>query len=89
MDEPLVSLEEATAERLREVMLALLSRHPTAVLFVTHDVLEAVRLGARVIALPPRRAASWPILRLALGAPCGTSGGSHGLREQVLAAQQQ
>lgn len=55
MDEPFVSLDEATAERLRELLLGLLARRPATVLFVTHDSREAVRLADRLVVLdgPP------------------------------------
>ena len=51
LDEPFVSLDEATAERLRDLLGALLARHPATVLFVTHDSREAVRLADRIVAL--------------------------------------
>jgi ABC-type nitrate/sulfonate/bicarbonate transport system ATPase subunit len=53
MDEPFVSLEEAMAERLRQMLLDVLRARPTSVLFVTHDVSEAVLLADRVLLLSP------------------------------------
>lgn len=57
MDEPFVSLDEQTAERLRDLLAELIERRPTTVLFVTHDSREAVRLADRVVVLagPPVR----------------------------------
>jgi ABC-type nitrate/sulfonate/bicarbonate transport system ATPase subunit len=57
MDEPFVSLDESTAERLRDLLAELIERRPTTVLFVTHDSREAVRLADRVVVLagPPVR----------------------------------
>jgi len=57
MDEPFVSLDENTAERLRDLLAELIARRPTTVLFVTHDSREAVRLADRVVVLagPPVR----------------------------------
>lgn len=57
MDEPFVSLDEQTSERLRDLLADLVARHPTTVLFVTHDSREAVRLADRVVVLagPPVR----------------------------------
>jgi ABC-type nitrate/sulfonate/bicarbonate transport system ATPase subunit len=57
MDEPFVSLDEQTADRLRDLLAELIERHPTTVLFVTHDSREAVRLADRVVVLagPPVR----------------------------------
>ena len=57
MDEPFVSLDEATAEKLRDLLAELIERRPATVLFVTHDSREAVRLADRVVVLagPPVR----------------------------------
>ncbi len=49
MDEPFVSVDEATAERLRQLLLRVWSARPTTVLFVTHDSREAVELGQRLL----------------------------------------
>ena len=51
MDEPFVSLDEPSADTLRELLLALWRERPTTVLFVTHDVREAIRLGERLVIL--------------------------------------
>lgn len=49
MDEPFASLDEATAERLRRLLLALWRSRPSAVLLVTHDLGEAVELADRIL----------------------------------------
>jgi NitT/TauT family transport system ATP-binding protein len=66
MDEPFVSLDEATAQRLRELLLGLLARHPATVLFVTHNAHEAVQLAERVVRLSgsPARVAAEETVRL-------------------------
>src|SRR5690606_2960190 len=51
MDEPFVSLDEPTAHRLRLLLLDVWSRRPTTVLFVTHDLREAVLLADRILLL--------------------------------------
>jgi len=51
MDEPFVSLDEATAQKLRLMLLDIWQRRPTTVLFVTHDTREAVLLADRIIRL--------------------------------------
>lgn len=51
MDEPFVSLDDPTAQDLRELLVELWSRRPTTVLFVTHDRSEAVMLGTRILRL--------------------------------------
>ncbi len=51
MDEPFVSLDDPTAQDLRELLVELWSRRPTTVLFVTHDRSEAVMLATRILRL--------------------------------------
>lgn len=51
MDEPFVSLDEPTAQRLRELLLEIWSRRPTTVLFVSHDTREVARLPDRVVVM--------------------------------------
>ena len=51
LDEPFVSLDPATANRLRRLLLDALDRRDTAMLFVTHDLGEAVMLAERIIVL--------------------------------------
>lgn len=51
LDEPFVSLDMPVANRLRELLLNLWQQHDSTVLFVTHDLREALALGDRVIFL--------------------------------------
>jgi len=51
MDEPFVSLDEATADRLRELLSGMLAQRPATVLFVTHDSRDAIRMAGRIIVL--------------------------------------
>ncbi len=53
MDEPFSSLDAATADRLRELLIGTLRARPTSVLFVTHDLREAVSLADRILLLSP------------------------------------
>lgn len=53
MDEPFVSLDEATAERMRALLVELWQRYRPTVLFVTHDLKEALALAQRMILLSP------------------------------------
>lgn len=54
LDEPFVSLDERTAERLRQLLLDVWSaRHTTAVL-VTHNPREAIMLADNLVLLAPR-----------------------------------
>ena len=56
LDEPFVSLDEQTAERLRHLLLSVWSARPTTALMVTHNLREALMLSDRVIVLSPRPA---------------------------------
>src|SRR3990170_662600 len=51
MDEPFVSLDDPTAQGLRELLIGLWNKRPTTVLFVTHDRTEAVMLATRILRL--------------------------------------
>jgi len=53
LDEPFVSLDEATAERLRALLVDIWTRRPTTVLFVSHDTREVVQLADRIVLLTP------------------------------------
>jgi ABC-type nitrate/sulfonate/bicarbonate transport system ATPase subunit len=53
MDEPFVSLDSPTADRLRAMLLAQWQRCGASVLFVTHDLREALTLADRVCFLSP------------------------------------
>ncbi|CAI8829186.1 ABC transporter ATP-binding protein [Methylocaldum szegediense] len=51
MDEPFVSLDPPTARRVRELVVTLWQERPHTVLFVTHDLREAIELADRLIFL--------------------------------------
>lgn len=53
MDEPFVSLDPPTARRIRELVAGLWRERPHTVLFVTHDLREAIELADRLIFLAP------------------------------------
>lgn len=53
MDEPFVSLDPATAETMIALSERLIAEERPATLFVTHDRLEAERLGDRILMLRP------------------------------------
>jgi len=54
LDEPLISLDSARAERLRTRLTAWWQAHHPTVVMVTHDFHEAVALSTSVIALAPQ-----------------------------------
>ena len=48
MDEPFASLDAITREELQHDLMAICAEHKTSILFVTHDIGEAVYLGNQV-----------------------------------------
>lgn len=53
MDEPFVSLDAQTAARMRSLLTRLWQHRPHTVLFVTHDLREAITLADRLVFLTP------------------------------------
>ncbi|GAB4368736.1 MAG: ATP-binding cassette domain-containing protein [Kiloniellaceae bacterium] len=56
LDEPFVSLDEHTADRLRALLIELWQTRRTTVLMVTHNVREAARLADRLLLMNGRPA---------------------------------
>ncbi len=56
MDEPLASLDAITQERIQNLFLELWKQRRFTMVFVTHDIEEAVFLGRRIIVLSERPA---------------------------------
>jgi NitT/TauT family transport system ATP-binding protein len=54
MDEPFASLDALTRRQMQELLIAVWERRRPSVLFVTHDVDEAIALGDRVVVLSAR-----------------------------------
>ena len=78
MDEPFASLDAITRDLLQGELLRVWRTTGSAVIFVTHDVREAVRLGQRVVLLssrPGRVVAEWDTSQ------------AHGLAEQKIVEQ--
>lgn len=53
LDEPFISLDTPVADRLRHLLLDLCQVHNATVVFVTHDLREAVQLGDRILFMSP------------------------------------
>lgn len=56
MDEPFGSLDAQTRWQMQEMLAKLQEREKISVVFVTHDVAEALILGGRILLLSPRPA---------------------------------
>lgn len=54
LDEPFVSLDDATASRLRALLIDLWSTHQTTTLMVTHNVKEAAQLADQILVFSNR-----------------------------------
>jgi NitT/TauT family transport system ATP-binding protein len=54
LDEPFVSLDERTADRLRHLLLEVWSAQPTTAILVTHNAREAILLADQLVLLAPR-----------------------------------
>jgi NitT/TauT family transport system ATP-binding protein len=53
MDEPFAALDALTRDRMQEELLLLCSETKSTVLFVTHSIAEAIRIGTRILLLTP------------------------------------
>ena len=53
LDEPLISLDAALAERMRRLLNAYWRQHRTTTLLVTHNLSEAAELSTRILILSP------------------------------------
>ena len=69
MDEPFSALDYQTRNRMRKELVATLAERPRTVVFVTHDIEEAVQIGDRVVVLGTRPAS----VRKELALPTGRS----------------
>ncbi|MEO1227753.1 MAG: ATP-binding cassette domain-containing protein [Myxococcota bacterium] len=64
MDEPFGALDAQTREEMQALLFRLYTERPCAIVFVTHDITEALALGDRVLVLssqPAKVAADFPI----------------------------
>ena len=53
LDEPFLSLDAPAANRMRLLLLGIWRRRPTTVIFVTHDLREALFLADRILFMSP------------------------------------
>jgi ABC-type nitrate/sulfonate/bicarbonate transport system ATPase subunit len=69
LDEPFSALDYQTRQRMRRELCTTLAARPRTVVFVTHDIEEAVQLGDRVVVLGARPSHVRRVLDLPPGRP--------------------
>ena len=69
MDEPFSSLDAITRSRMQRELQEIWRRRPITIVFVTHDIDEAVVLGTRVVVMTPRPGRVGRILQIPLEYP--------------------
>jgi NitT/TauT family transport system ATP-binding protein len=84
MDEPFAALDTQTRGAMQRLLIDTWRAHPTTIVFVTHDVDEALVLGDRVAVLgrvgQPLRAV------IDVPEPRADSPGRQALRDEIIAA---
>lgn len=83
MDEPLSSLDAQTRLLLEEELLQLWTSSPKTVIYVTHDIEEAVALGDRVVVLTGRPATIRAEITVPLGRPRRVEAGTSPAAAQI------
>ncbi len=68
-DEPFSALDYQTRTRMRRELVATLAERPRTVVFVTHDIEEAVQLGDRIVVLGPRPTSVRRVLDVPIARP--------------------
>lgn len=84
MDEPFSALDEITREELYEELQGLWEGRSTTVVFVTHNVREAVTLGDRVLLMAPRPGRLQEVFDIGILRPRRTDDGDVMLRAREI-----
>ena len=69
MDEPFGALDAITRERMHQFLLDIWDQHRTTIIFVTHDIEEAILLGDRVAVMGGRPPGIREVIDIPLGRP--------------------
>ena len=69
MDEPFGALDAQTRTEMQEMLTALWAREKNLILFITHDITEALLLADRIVVLSPRPARIIHDMRVPLARP--------------------
>ncbi|MCW2278111.1 ABC transporter ATP-binding protein [Heliophilum fasciatum] len=70
MDEPFSALDAFTRYRLQDEMLRIWQDQKTTIIFVTHDIDEAVYLGQKVVVMAPNPGRIEMVLPMNIARPC-------------------
>jgi NitT/TauT family transport system ATP-binding protein len=73
MDEPFGALDAITRLRMQQFLLGMWERYRLTIVFVTHDIEEAILLGDRVAVMGGQPAGVKAVVDIGLGRPRGTS----------------
>jgi len=85
MDEPFGSLDSQTRNIMQEFLLKIWEERKDTILFVTHNVDEAVYIGDRIAVLSPRPARILKIFDVGLDRPRNRTGKEHNrIRSDIL-----
>ena len=80
MDEPFGALDAQTRERLQEELVRIWQRTGTTIVFITHDIEEAVFLGQRVAVMSARPGRIQEIVPIELDRAAASTAGERDLR---------
>jgi NitT/TauT family transport system ATP-binding protein len=69
MDEPFGALDAITREKMHEFLLDIWDQHRTTIIFVTHDIEEAILLGDRVAVMGGKPPGIGEVIDIPLGRP--------------------
>jgi NitT/TauT family transport system ATP-binding protein len=88
MDEPFSALDPTTRRRMREELVAIWQRTQKTIVFVTHDVEEAVELADRVVLLSHKPSRVVDTIAIAEARPRSVQGSAalSALRQRILAS---
>ncbi len=84
MDEPFGALDSLTRLAMRAELLRIWQRESTTILFVTHDVDEALQLADRIVVLSPRPARIVEVLEVDLPHPRDVASAEYGRAKRRL-----
>lgn len=84
MDEPFGALDSLTRLKIRAELVRIWERERRTILFVTHDIDEAIQLATKVIIVTPRPARVQTVIEVSLSRPRDLESGAYlTIKEQI------